>query len=292
MPRKSARTATFVSPRKASIARRAQSVAANLDDPSVEPPRKKRKYTKKWSPSGVVDLKTTEKHAQKVASAKKRAEDRKNEAAIVLRTNADAAIEAARRRSTTNSLIEALHAQGELQRALEFSENPKAAAFLADMGDPKYSKWTTSALASKHGFSASMINDLWRSHMLTQANIEFVKAAPEVSKDVVEDARSTKVSCPRCDGFGRIAEEYIEEVPGGEPIVRSRQLKCPNCKGMGLVRKPGDSDSRKLMYEVIGLAGRRSGGGTTTNITLPSVSSLIDDDDALTGRTINITTNP
>jgi hypothetical protein len=274
---------SIIPPKRASVVSRALTLEIDLDG-TKPPPRKIRKSN---GPSpNAVNSKTTRKFAEKVKSAKLRAEEKKNEAAHVLQTNTELAIMAARKRSSTNGLIESLHADGELSRALEFSEDPKAAQFLADLADPRYSKWTASALASRNGFSPLRITDIFRNHMLANASLEFVKKAPEVSKDVVEDARSTRVSCSRCDGLGYINEE-VEE---GEKIVHVKH-KCPNCRGSGTTRKPGDSDSRKLMYEVIGLAGKRAGGSTTTNITLPSVASMIEEDDLAARPTISITTN-
>ena len=63
--------------------------------------------------------------------------------------------------------------------------------------------------------------------------------APAIMEDVALDARSRMETCKGCQGEG---------------TVNTR--RCPQCEGEGLTRVPGDHQSRKLLFQTLGLIGK------------------------------------
>ena len=67
----------------------------------------------------------------------------------------------------------------------------------------------------------------------------------QIMEDVTKNALSRDVVCPRCDG--------LKNVRDGE----SESRVCPVCQGKGSVTVPGDPHARELVFEVMGLIGRK-----------------------------------
>ena len=68
---------------------------------------------------------------------------------------------------------------------------------------------------------------------------------PQIMQDVTNNALSRDVVCPRCDG--------LKSVHDREADLRV----CPVCQGKGGVTVPGDPHARELVFEVMGLIGRK-----------------------------------
>jgi hypothetical protein len=68
---------------------------------------------------------------------------------------------------------------------------------------------------------------------------------------VAEDAESRMTACSRCDGTGKVNDAI--PVSEQEPIVRV----CPVCEGTRKMRVIGDNASRDLVFESIGLTGKK-----------------------------------
>ena len=68
---------------------------------------------------------------------------------------------------------------------------------------------------------------------------------PQILDDVVHNARNRDVVCPRCDG--------LKTVRDGADESRT----CPVCDGNGEVQLPGDPHAIQLVFEALGLIGRK-----------------------------------
>lgn len=173
-----------------------------------------------------------------------------------------------------NEYLESLGNATDLKRALARSESPKAQQFLAELLNPKNSKYSLTRLARRCDLSPTDIIDCFRQYHLSQATVEYLKAAPVVARDVVSDARTVEVECTRCDGFGEVMH------PKPDADGNSVWVKCPRCKGAGMQPKPGSSDARKLMAEVVGWTKNKSAAQVTVNVNT-GVESVIDEVESL-----------
>lgn len=163
----------------------------------------------------------------------------------------------------------------ELKGALAFADSTKAQDFLSALLSPKFKNWSMSTIAKHHGIGIPQLRAIWRDHKLAQAMQKFTDAAPEVAADIAEDAKSSRVVCSRCDGYGVIKQEPEYDVDGC--IIPTTPNQCPQCQGRGWMRKPGDSDARKLMLETIGFAGKRAPLIQTNVTNITSVESVIEE---------------
>ena len=204
--------------------------------------------------------------------------------AIIRKTLGPALDKAKKRRERaidklSNAFIESLGSNSEFQTALALSDSPRAQDLLHDILTPKYRTWTVTALARKHGFSPATMFDLWRGYNTAKGMLTIASGIPEVSKGVVEDAKSIDICCPRCDGWGEIERTSKTEDSEGKPVTSVEKIPCPQCKSAGSVRKPGDSDSRKLMFEAVGFIKKQN--GININIGKVGVESVLDELDSI-----------
>lgn len=157
----------------------------------------------------------------------------------------------------------------ELKFALAKDASPKALAFLSSIVDPAKSKTDITTLAKRHAIGLTEMMQIWRSHKLCTAMGVHIDAAPAVAADVVLDAQSTRVCCPRCDGAGmiRVTRRAIED-----------WIDCPHCEAAGTIRKPGDPKARDLVYQTVGFTKVAGGPGINVNINNSSkVDSILDE---------------
>lgn len=173
-----------------------------------------------------------------------------------------------------NAFIEQLGDIEELKTALAQSETPKIQQFLKDLVSTKHKRWTISAIATKNGVTPAMLSDIWRKYNLSKGMLVLLNGIPEVSEHIVIDAKSTKDVCSRCDGLGKIyGMPESDDKP--KPI-----LDCPLCDGKGTVRKAGNSEARKLMFEAAGITNKRGPNVVITNTTV-QVESVMDEIDKM-----------
>lgn len=111
-----------------------------------------------------------------------------------------------------------------------------------------------------------------RNHYSAQSMVTFMKNAPVIAEDIVADAKSIQVECPRCNGFGRVQDPFTvtEENPTGDVI------DCVRCGGIGLVRKSGDRDARQLMAETIRWTKNKGTNVVVNNISMGGIDSIVD----------------
>lgn len=131
-----------------------------------------------------------------------------------------------------------------LMTALEDVPDQRIQTLLMMMTDPSYAVCTLPVLVKKCGLTYRDVVDHFRRYKLDEGLMKFYEHVPQVMDDVGEDAKSVTKRCFRCDG-----EKVI--------TVRRRQKTCPECDGKGTVRLKGDIDARKLVFESIGLTGKR-----------------------------------
>lgn len=128
------------------------------------------------------------------------------------------------------------------------------------MTEARYSKYNFIECVKMSGLSLKEAVEVWRDYQLARGWVQSMNGVPQVMADVVEDSKSEMVTCPRCDGEKSITVKRKQtatvdgEVVSGE-IEVSQQ--CPRCRGVGVIRTPGDKDSRKLLYESMGLVGNK-----------------------------------
>jgi DnaJ-class molecular chaperone len=71
------------------------------------------------------------------------------------------------------------------------------------------------------------------------------KHMPKVLEDTAIDAKSRFDVCRTCRGTGEIIDGK-----------KDTYVKCWKCSGKGKIRKPGDTDARKLVFESAGLTNK------------------------------------
>ncbi len=135
--------------------------------------------------------------------------------------------------------------EDEFSAALDASGDPKFQNFLLARCDPAYRQVGFAALCRKFNISLQDVDDLWRSHQLHRGMIRMMNQVPVILEDVAEDAKSRTVVCPRCDGLLTLINDKGDVRP------------CPVCKETGMVRQTGDKAARELVFESIGLTGKR-----------------------------------
>ncbi len=152
----------------------------------------------------------------------------------------------------------------ELKYALAHDSSPKVVAFLGALIDPRRKETDICTLAKQHSIGLTEMMQVWRSYKLTTAMGVHIEGAPAIAADVVIDARSYMVCCPRCDGAGMIRVQ----------LQSGQEWKdCPQCGATGAVRKVGDAKSRDLVYQTIGFT---KSGGITVNTNVQTVTSTVE----------------
>jgi len=153
------------------------------------------------------------------------------------------------------ALIEDAAKQEMLKMALAISPSPKMQAFFMDLCHPRASEFSFSELAKHNNVSPVEIVELLRDFNKSKTILNMLSAMPEVGTDVVNDARSVRISCRRCDGLKKIESREMEwsEDDEGRKIRVPKLVKCPECRGKGTVRKAGDATARKMAFEATGI---------------------------------------
>lgn len=149
-----------------------------------------------------------------------------------------------------SDFLDGLGTPTEIKQALVRSTNTKAMRMLELLVDPRSARVPMARLAKMAGLDTLDLLQIIRDHHLAEGMQVYLKGYQDVARDIVEDAKSQMVVCARCDGSGEITKKEVTK-------------RCPSCKGTGEIRKPGDSDARKLMHESMGVV--KKGGGIQIN---------------------------
>jgi len=171
-----------------------------------------------------------------------------------------------------SQLIDKLGSKEEISEALASASDPKSRKFLELLIDPRNHETPIARLARRAGMEPIQLAQIMRNHYSAQSMVTFMKNAPVIAEDIVADAKSIQIECPRCNGFGRVQDPFTvtEENPTGDVI------DCVRCGGSGLVRKSGDRDARQLMAETIRWTKNKGTSVTVNNISMGGIDSIVD----------------
>lgn len=179
-------------------------------------------------------------------------------------------------------------------QALETSGDERAQHLMMRMMDPAFAKHSLPKLARDVGLTYPQVFKLITQHRLDQGLLRMSAHVPQVLEDVAVDAQSTMVPCPGCQGSGVLHDRVMDTDDSGQPIIdpttkkplmKTVESKCWSCDGVGKLRKIGDADSRKLMFDTLQLTGRKgpliaqqfvNAGGQTVEDTLDQASQVLD----------------
>jgi hypothetical protein len=145
--------------------------------------------------------------------------------------------------------------------------------------DPSIGKRSLPQLAKEVGLTYPQVLKLITQYRLDQGLLKMSAHVPKVLDDIGIDAQSTQVPCPTCQG-----EKVLRTIDRKTGEVTDERA-CWCCDGTGKLRKVGDADSRKLMFETLQLTGRRgplvaqqfiNAGGQSPEDALETVSQVLD----------------
>ena len=118
--------------------------------------------------------------------------------------------------------------------------------------DPAFKGRTLPTLAKECGLSYAQVLRCITTHHIDQGMLTMSRHVPAIMEDTAVDAKSKTIRCPVCEGAGTIDKLNRKgEVVGDKP--------CLTCEGLGKLRKVGDIESRKLVYETMGLTNKGKG---------------------------------
>ena len=125
---------------------------------------------------------------------------------------------------------------------LDWSGDERSVALAAMLADPVYRHHSFAKLCQRVGLRCHEVIDLFRQHRLAEAMVSIALRLPDVVKGIARDALDREEVCPKCEGSGKVGDRV-----------------CPACCGEGRIRKPGNPESQRLIFEAAGLIGRRRG---------------------------------
>lgn len=158
-----------------------------------------------------------------------------------------------------------------VHHALAASNDARFRNFLQVVQMPGLRRQSLATLAKRCDISLPQFAEFWQKAQHQRALAVAQNGITDhIVPDMIEDARSSVVTCDRCDGFGWVdaADNLPKNTPGLSTIKGGKEPRhirtCPLCKGKGTVLKTGDSDSRKLLLEMTGLTNKK---GSAVQIT-------------------------
>ena len=107
---------------------------------------------------------------------------------------------------------------------------------------------------------ADLIREIARSRV-SEGILRMSKHIPQVLEDAAIDAKSRSSVCPECKGTTQVLEDrpaYLPKATPSQPNPEPKFIDCPTCAGKGKVRKSGNHNARKLMFEAVGLTNRKA----------------------------------
>jgi len=151
----------------------------------------------------------------------------------------------------------------DLEDALALSSNTRFVEFLKQLCKPKFNKRTKTAysvacVAKSCGITLPELNTFWRDANFARARDIAFAGIPRVMSDVVADSSNTLIPCPRCDGLGTLDPGPNYDEMEGKKRKKTALRTCPECEGIGKVKKSGDIESRKLLFETTGMTGKKA----------------------------------
>jgi hypothetical protein len=177
----------------------------------------------------------------------------------------------------------------EIQFALAASGDVRFHEFLERLDKPAHKNWSLATIAKSCDISLPQFHQFWQDAQKNIALARAQSAIPNVIADMAQDARSKKMTCSRCDGYGHVTDNSkSDDVNGNKPL-----RICPNCKGEGEVLEVGNTHARDKLLEVTGMV--KKGGGAAVQITqnfggmgiesavdrMSAISFNVDDEDVI-----------
>jgi len=124
-----------------------------------------------------------------------------------------------------------------------FPDNAKAVQLLILLSNPLFNKTTLGKLAVMSGLSTAELTLFLNSAKKQEGIVRMSQKLPDIMEETAIDALPTDEPCVRCDGTGQL-----------------KKGPCPHCRSTGSIRVKGDLDNCKLVFEVVGLIGKRAPG--------------------------------
>jgi hypothetical protein len=141
------------------------------------------------------------------------------------------------------------------------------------------------SLAKRNGIPMDMMAEIWRSYCLSKGMMTVVSRAPEFAEEAIESAKSTNICCPRCDGEGEVESR---KSPGD-------WNPCPQCEGKRVIRKSGDANSRKILFDTVGWTGKTGpqvqvniGGGHSLESVMSGIDNLLERSGDMGGPIVDV----
>lgn len=156
--------------------------------------------------------------------------------------------------------------------ALGTSGDERAIHLMERMLDPNLGRASLPRLAADVGLTYAQALQIITKHRLGQGLLRMSSHVPQVLEDVAVDSKSREVTCGACrgykvDGIAVVAvTETVDDPETKRKIVRQKLdddarpmwERCLVCDGVGTLRKVGDADARKLLFETMKLTGRNA----------------------------------
>lgn len=131
---------------------------------------------------------------------------------------------------------------------------------LAYLGDHSFDGFSLTRLARDAGLLLNEIVDLTCNYHIAMGRIAAARHVPQVLDDIGEDAKTRLVPCMKCGSTGKeLGDELDPELLEilGDSAIPADAPDCGYCNGSGHLRQIGDSDSRKILLETLGLTNKR-----------------------------------
>jgi hypothetical protein len=131
----------------------------------------------------------------------------------------------------------------DLLDALGLSSDPRIYSLRGRRFDPACRHHSFASLAEDAGLWSPDVFDLLTKGCLMEATARMAQHVPQVAEQVARDALSHEEPCGRCAATGTAGEN---------------QQACPACGGKGTRHVPGDPPARRLLFDAVGLTGKRA----------------------------------
>lgn len=131
---------------------------------------------------------------------------------------------------------------------------------LAYLEDHSFDGSSITKLARDAGLLLHEIVDLTCNYHISMGRIQAARHVPQVLDDIGEDAKSRLVPCLKCGGSGKeggAIDDELLEILGDTDALLEEFPDCEYCNGSGHLRQIGDSDSRKILLETMGIYNKK-----------------------------------
>lgn len=179
------------------------------------------------------------------------------------------------RKESSYRRLETSLPRNEMIQVLQPSADPRVQQLLEMLlsSNPEVMKLSLPNIAAQCRLSyAELVREIAKGRV-TEGVLRMSKHIPKVLEDTALDARSKNDICDACSGTGQV----IENRPQYKKSDDVTWTDCAKCNGKGKIRRPGNTEARKLVFEAAGLTNKR-GPAVNVNVrngggNMPSVES-------------------